>query len=180
MKDRKLASRYARALLASISDPSIAELADQFLNVLRQSMDESEDFRNLLLDPSVAKNTRKDVLGKLAENAGMPPQIRNFLNTVVDHDRESSLPAIADVFHEVREEAAGIVPAKITTAVPLPEDLKQRTLKVLEGLTGRKVRLTTQLDPQILGGAVTKVGSTVYDGSLKTQLAQLRRKMTQE
>lgn len=180
MKDRKLASRYARALLASISDASVAELADRFLDVLRQSMDESEDFRNLLLDPAVSKSTRKNVLGKLAANAGMPVEIGNFLNTVVDHDRESSLPAIAELFHEVREAAAGIVPAEITTAIPLPEDLKQRTLKVLEGLTGRKVRLTTQLDPKILGGAVTKVGSTVYDGSLKTQLAQLRRKMTQE
>jgi len=180
MKDRKLASRYARALLASLSDPSIAEHADQFLNVLRQSMDESEDFRNLLLDPAVAKRTRSEVLTKLAENAGMPDQIGNFLKTIVDHDREASLPAIAEVFHEVREEAAGIVPAEITTAVPLTDDLKERTLKVLEGMTGRKVRLTTQLDPQILGGAVTKVGSTVYDGSLKTQLAQLRRKMTQE
>ena len=180
MKDRKLASRYARALLASLSDPAIAEHADQFLNVLRQSMEESEDFRNLLLDPAVAKRTRSEVLTKLAENAGMPDQIGNFLKTIVEHDRESSLPAIAEVFHEVREEAAGIVPAEITTAVPLPDDLKERTLKVLEGMTGRKVRLTTQLDPQILGGAVTKVGSTVYDGSLKTQLAQLRRKMTQE
>jgi len=84
------------------------------------------------------------------------------------------------MFHELREEAAGIVPAEITTAWPITDDLKERTMKALQQITGRKIRLSTNLDPEILGGAVTKVGSTVYDGSLKTQLDQLRRKMTQE
>ena len=71
-------------------------------------------------------------------------------------------------------------PAEITTAWPLANDLKERTLRALEQMTGRKVRLTTHVDPEILGGAVTKVGSNIYDGCLKTQLDQLRRKMTQE
>ena len=104
----------------------------------------------------------------------------NFMVTIVDHNRTTSLPSIAEVFHEVREEAAGIVPAEITTASPLTGELKERTMRALEQMTGRKIRLTTHVDPEILGGAVTRVGSNVYDGCLKTQLDQLRRKMTQE
>ena len=110
----------------------------------------------------------------------MTAQVANFFSAVVNHNRTTSLPSIAEVFHEEREAAMGVVPADITTAQPLSDDLKQRTLRTLEQITGRKVRLASQVDPEILGGAVTRIGSTVYDGSLRTQLAQLRRKMTQE
>jgi F-type H+-transporting ATPase subunit delta len=180
MTDRKLASRYARALLASLADDEAAEDADRFLTVIRESLNESADFRDLLYDPAVPRTTRVQVLRTLADQAGMVPQVANFLATIVEHNRTTSLPSIAEVFHEVREEAAGIVPAEITTAWPLTDDLKERTLRVLEQITGRKVRLTANLDPGILGGAVTRVGTTVYDGSLETQLKKLRRKMTQE
>ena len=179
MKDRKLASRYARALLASLSDDA-AEEVDSFLTGVGGALEESAEFRDLLYNPAVPRSTREAVLRSLAERAGMVVQVANFLSTVVAHNRTTSLPSIARLFHEEREAAAGIVPAEITTARPLDDSLKQLTLKTLEQITGRKVRLSSLVDPAILGGAVTKVGSTVYDGSLRTQLAQLRRKMTQE
>jgi len=71
MKDRKLATRYARALLASLSDESVAERADDFLNALRAAVEESADLRGLLFDPAVPRTTRKSVLRSLAEQAGM-------------------------------------------------------------------------------------------------------------
>lgn len=180
MIDRKLASRYARALLSSLPDNQTAELVDEFLDAIRGALNESDEFRDLLFDPAVPRATRKQVLRALAEQSEMPPQVANFLDTVVDHNRATSLASIAEVFHVEREKEAGIVPAEITTASPLSSELKERTLRALEQITGRKIRLTSHVDPRVLGGAVTKVGSTVYDGSIKTQLEQLRRKMTQE
>lgn len=179
MKDRKLATRYARALLTSLPQEQ-AEAADGFLSAIREALHESPEFRDLLFDPAVPRAARKAVLRSLADQNGMTRQISNFLATVVDHNRTSSLPSIAEVFHEEREKAMGIVPAEITTAFPLTPDLKKRTLHVLEQITGRKVRLTANVEQGLLGGAVTKIGSTVHDGSLRTQLAQLRRRMTQE
>jgi F-type H+-transporting ATPase subunit delta len=180
MKDRKVATRYARALLASMPDEQTAEAADDFLAALRNAISESQEFRSLLLDPAVSRATRKAVLSALAERNGMPTLVRNFLATVVDHNRTAALDSIAQVFHEEREAALGVVPAEIVTAWPLTEDLKRRTLSALEHLTGSKVRLVPRLDPDILGGAVAKIGSTVHDGSLRTHLAMLRRRMTQE
>ena len=180
MKDRQLASRYARALLDSIPNRDTAEEVDRFLGSLGEALEESREFRDLLYDPAVPKATRESVLRTLAERSGMMVQVANFLSAVVSHNRITSLPSIATVFHEQREAAMGVVPAEITTARPLGDNLKERTLRTLEQISGRKVRLTSQVDPGILGGAVTKIGSTVYDGSLRTQLAQLRRKMTQE
>jgi F-type H+-transporting ATPase subunit delta len=180
MMDRKLASRYARALLASLPDNQTAEQADQFLGVIRDSLDESPEFRDLLQDPAVPRSILKKVLRTLAEQAGMPVEVSNFLATVVDHNRTTSLASIAEVFHTEREAAAGIVPAEITTAWPLGDDLKERTRLALEKMTGRTVQLTASVDDTIVGGAVTRVGSTIYDGSLKMHLDRLRRKMTQE
>ena len=180
MKDRKLATRYARALLDSLPDAAEAEAADNFLKALREALEESADLRGLLFDPAVPRATRKSVLRSLSDENGMPKRVANFLATVVDHNRAASLPSIAEVFHERREERAGVLPAEISTAWPLTDDLKQRTLDALEKMTGRKVRLTTTVDPDLIGGAVTRIGSDVHDGSVRTQLDQLRRRMMQE
>ena len=111
---------------------------------------------------------------------GLPDELGNFLTTLVDNNRAGSLPSIAAVYHEMREESMGIVPAEITTARPMSDDLQARARATVERLTGRTVRLTCKVDQELLGGAVTQIGSTVYDGSLRTQLSTLRRKMVQE
>jgi len=180
MKDRKLAVRYARALLSVLRDDSEALAADRFLSVLAQALDRDAAFRQLMLDPAVPTERRRDALRVLVERAALPITIRNFLDTMVANNRTAALPSIATVFREVREEAAGIVPAEIVTAAPMSDDLRSRAGTAIEKLTGRKVRLTCTVDDALIGGVVTRIGSTVYDGSLRTQLGQLRRRMIQE
>jgi len=177
LKDRKLASRYARALLGALPDDREAEVADGFLQALHRAFAESAKLRDLLLNPAVARSERKAALRRMAEPAGGPARLANFLSIVVDHNRAAALPAIAEVFHEEREARAGVVPAEIVTARPLGEDLRRRAEQALQRMTGRRVRLGMRTEPAILGGAVTRIGSTIYDGSLRTQLSQLRRSL---
>lgn len=176
MKDRSLALRYARALLSTLN-PETAERADTFLFALKDAMQNASDFRDLLLDPAIPKDSRKLALVNVAEQQGMPSEVTNFLKTIVDNNRAAVLPSIAEVFREEREEAAGIVPAEITTAVPLGPELEARARQALEKATGKRIRLTQKTDRSLIGGAITRVGSKVYDGSLRTQLNQLRQKM---
>jgi F-type H+-transporting ATPase subunit delta len=180
MKDRKLASRYAGALLSVFPDPTQAEKTDRFLTEVGQAMEQSEELRDILLDPAHPRAARISVLHAMAEKRGMPRQVFNFLSTIIDHNRGGAIPAIAEVFHEERERAMGIVPAEITTATPLSEPLRERAQSTIEKLAGKKVRLTCQVEPELLGGAITKIGSRVYDGSLRSQLGRLRRRMSQE
>jgi len=180
MKDRKLAVRYARALLAALPDPAVALAADQFLTALAREMDQSERFRDLMLDPAFSNSERRPLLGRLVEEIRLPAEVGNFMAMLVDNRRLGSLGSIAQLFHELREESQGIVPAEIATATPLGADQQQRAQTAIERLTGRGVRLTCRVDPALIGGAVTKIGSEVYDGSLRTQLAQLRRRMAEE
>jgi F-type H+-transporting ATPase subunit delta len=180
MKDRKLASRYAGALLSVFPDPSQAESADSFLTEISRAMKESEELRDILLDPAYSRTSRVAVLHAMAKERGMPGELLNFLSAIIDHNRAGAIPAIAEVFHEEREKAMGVVPAVVTTAEPLSDPLKARAKGTLENLTGKKVRLSCQVEPDLLGGAVTKIGSKVYDGSLRNQLQKLRRRMAQE
>ena len=180
MKDRKLASRYARALLPTLTDPKQAERAEEFLNALATAIDESRDLRDVLLNPAVPRSARRSVLEGLAKSHGAPDQVASFLRVVVDHGRAGNLPEIAQAFAEARAEQAGIVAVTLETASPLSDALKQKAQSTLEKLTGRKVRMKFGVDPAHVGGAIARIGSKVYDGSLKTQLDILRRRMAAE
>lgn len=180
MKDRKLAARYSRALLSALPDGEAAAKADAFLQAIAASMQSLPELRDVFLNPAVSRREKQAVLTGLAEAHGMPRQVGSFLLTVADHGRLEVLPTIADVFHEEREAAEGVVPAVVTTATPLGPELERRTQAALERLTGRRIRLRTEVEPAVLGGAVTRIGSMVYDGTLRTQLAKLRRSMSEE
>ena len=178
MKDRKLATRYARALLSSLPDAGTASAAADFLDGLADAMERSPDLRDVLLNPSFPRSQRKRVLEALADAHQIPARVKSFLSVVNDHGRTARLPSIAAVFREVLEEAEGIVPVTVNSAMRMSPDQEERTKTTLERVTGRKVRLTINVDPALIGGAVANVGSKVYDGSLKTQLNLLRRRMS--
>lgn len=180
MKDQRLASNYAGALLSILTDSQQAEQADAFLGAVRDLTSKSRQFRDLMRDPAVAQSARKKVLVALAASKGMPKTVQDFLAVVVDHNRSRYLANIAVEYHRLLQIRMGVVQAEITTASPLSPELQQRTQSALEKQSGRRVQLTCKVEPGLLGGAVTKIGSKIIDGSLKTQLAQLRQQMVQE
>ncbi len=180
MRDRKLATRYARALLGALPTPAEQNLADEFLAALANSMTQNAELRGFFLDPASPANAKKSLLASLCVARNLPDRVRTFLEMIVDNARLANLPAIAEVFHLERESGQGMVSATLTVAAPLTPELKARAASALEQLSGKKVNLTIEIDPGLLGGAVTQVGSMVYDGSLKTQLARLRRTMGEE
>lgn len=179
MTDRKLATRYAQALHAALP-PGAVDAADDFLSAFGAAVAQSSELRDLLLNPAVSQSLRKKVLVSLAEQHGAAREVVNFVRVVVDHGRSAELPAMAEVFHEVRERAEGVVPATVSTATPLPEDLEERLRAALERLSGQKVRVTFMIEPSLVGGVVTRMGSMVYDGTVRSHLAALHRKMAEE
>jgi F-type H+-transporting ATPase subunit delta len=179
MKDRKLAVRYARALLTSVPAAD-AEAVGGFLAALGDAMSSSAELGDSLKDPAVPRSRRLELLQSLVKHYGLPMEVNRFLETVVEHGRIGNLPEIGEVFQELREEATGIVPASITTARPLSQDMRERTRTALEGMTGKRIRLDCEVQPDLIGGAVTRIGSKVYDGTLRTQLSLLKRRMVEE
>jgi F-type H+-transporting ATPase subunit delta len=180
MKDRKLATRYARAMLGALPDAPSQDMADAYLTALAASIRSNAEFRSFLLNPANPSDSKKALLDQLSTAHGVPDRVATFLRMVVDHGRLGNLASIADVFHVERETAQGSVSATLTTAGPMTPELTARATAALEKLAGRKINLTSEVDPALLGGAIAKVGSMVYDGSLKTQLARLRRALGEE
>lgn len=177
MKDRRLAARYARALLQALRDAAAAEAAAGVLRMLASAFRASDSLRDLLLNPAIAKSAARSGLDAVAQRLGASDLVRNFLGVVVAHGRAALLPTIAEVFEQEKEAAQGIVRARVRSATPLSRDLERRLEAALERLTGRKVRLAVEVEPALIGGAVASVGSFVFDGSLRGQLERLRRSM---
>jgi F-type H+-transporting ATPase subunit delta len=180
MRDRKLATRYARALLGALATAADQDLADEFLGALAQSLKTNSELRGFLLDPASSSAAKRSLLEKLCAARSVPERVKTFLGMMVDNGRLASLPSIAEVFHVERESGQGVVSATLTAAAPLTPEHRLRAAEALGKLSGRKINLTVAIDPALLGGAVAQVGSVVYDGSLKTQLARLRRTMGEE
>jgi F-type H+-transporting ATPase subunit delta len=177
MKDRKVAARYARALLAALPDEGAADAAASVLDGLAKSFQASGSLRDVLLNPAIPKEAARSVLDAIAERTGASRLVRNFLGVLVSHGRAGLLPAIADEFAREKEARQGIVRARVRAATELPADLRARLEAALERLTGRHVRVSVEVEPDLIGGAVASVGSFVFDGSLRGQLERLRRTM---
>jgi F-type H+-transporting ATPase subunit delta len=106
--------------------------------------------------------------------------VRNFLFVVIDHQRTQLLPEIFESLQNVLRDRQGVTEAEIFSAVGLNEAQKKEMTQTLERVTGKKVEAKFSLDPSLLGGALVRVGDTIYDGSLRNRLEGMRERLTAE
>ncbi|MGH7318341.1 MAG: ATP synthase F1 subunit delta [Candidatus Rokuibacteriota bacterium] len=125
-------------------------------------------------DPSVGRTLKDKAIASLGKEAKLSELARRFLGVLVENRRMAALPAIARAFETIKDDRLGIVAAEATTAVALSAAEQKRLRESLETMTGRTVRLALRVDPAVIGGARTRIGSKVYDGTLKRRLAALR------
>jgi len=169
-----LARRYARALLA------IGEEEKQS----RKILSEVERFAALLSESDLLRETmeaghinRRDklaVLEQILASSDVHPSTRNFLNLLIDKDRMGILSPILSEFRRMIERIEGIERVEVVVPLALTESQRTMLTGVLEEKSGRKVILEETVDPGVLGGMVVKVGDTVYDGSARTQIENIR------
>lgn len=177
-----LARRYAKALVEVVAaqpGDAAAQLATvgrelrEFAAVLRMSKDLSRFFGN----PGVLIQDKQRVLQRLVERAGVGATAATFLRLVLDKGRLPGLETISLAYDELMDEHLGRVKAVVTAAVPMDGGIADALRLRLERATGKGVYLEVRQDPSILGGLVTQIGSTVYDGSLRALLRQVRGQM---
>jgi len=176
-----IASRYARALADAVTGGKMAgadQVEDQLKGFLGL-MQESADLRNVLTSPAVKPKQKKSLVETLGGKLGFSLLARNFLFVLVDHKRMALLHEILPLFRGEMDDRQGMVQADVTSAAPLGTDDRVKLEAAVAQRTGKKVRATYQVDPTLIGGAVTRVGSTIYDGSVREQLQILRAKLIQ-
>ncbi len=173
MSSPAIAQRYARALLDIGLDRKNFEQLGRELDRVA-GLYEARELRELFRNPKFGASARKEVLGELLRRLMVSPICRNFLLLLVDRGRIGALPAIAAAYHELADEHAGRMRARVTVAKRLSEPEAARLRTVLQKVTGRQVVVEQDEDPAILGGVIAHIGGKIYDGSVRTQLQTLK------
>jgi len=180
MVNVSIARRYARALLEVAVEAKTLEKTTEQLTSFAQVLQKNQDLADILLSPAFTRPQRSAVVEALFKAAGgLTAEVSNLMRLLVDRGRLGYLPDIARVFLEMADQRVGVVRGKITSAVPLPPESVQNLQQALEKITQRKVNLATNVDPRVLGGVSAQVGSVVYDGTLRSQLDELKRTLSQ-
>jgi F-type H+-transporting ATPase subunit delta len=177
MSNETVARRYSAALADVVlksgeTDSVRTELAD-WASLLAANPDLSNVFSN----PAISHANKEKVLDQLIAKAKPSRSTANFLKVLLQNGRLADLPEINTRFDSVLEERRGIVSAEITSARDLPPAERAEFEANLARLTGKQVKVDYKIDQEIIGGVVTRIGSTVYDGSVKTKLENLREQL---
>ena len=177
---RSASLQYANALADIALEQGAAEPVLKQLSEFGAAFAASAELRIFLTAPGVSREAKHGVIEKLAGRMGASKIIRNFLFVMVDNQRAALLPDILEAFQEVIRQRQGVAEAEVSSAVNLSDTQKAQLLQTLERLTGKKIQAQYALEPALLGGAVVRIGDTIYDGSLRNRLNEMRARLTAE
>ncbi len=177
MPSRASAARYARALFDVALKESDPVQIERDLAAFAGLMSSNAELHGVLTNPAVSATAKHQITDSLAKRLNLASPPHKLLLLLADRDRLTMVPDVLDVYRERVMEHQQVVRAEVTTAAPLTPDRVAQLQRSLADITGRKVEMTTTVDPSIIGGVVTRIGGTVYDGSIATQLAKLREQL---
>ena len=175
-----VSSRYAAALADVALEQKSADRVKRDLVSLAEAFSSSADLRNFIETPAVGPEAKRRAIEKIAEKMDLAPAVRNFAYLLVDHHRTELLREIQQAFDTELNARLGIAEAEVTSAQALSAEERDRLKKALEQRTGKKIEARFGEDASLVGGAVVRVGSTVYDGSVREQLIRLREQLEAE
>lgn len=174
-----VASRYARALVDAVLQEKIdPDQATQQLKAFVAAVDESVDLRRVWDSPAITSEQKRHVLDAIAAQIGALKQIRNFMAILIDHRRIPMLGPITRQFELELDAQRGIAAAEITSSRELSAEEKRDLESRIESLTSQKVRARYSANRELLGGVVIRIGSTIYDGSVRGQLTKLKEQLS--
>jgi F-type H+-transporting ATPase subunit delta len=180
MTSRAAATRYARALFDVALKEGDVQQAGRDLTAFAQLVASHESLPKVLVNPAIPAPKKKAIVEQLLARAGsVSPIVAKLLLLLADRDRFVLLPDLSAAYQHRLMDHAKVVRAEIVTAVGLPGDRVEALQQGLANVTGRQVRLDSRVDSSIIGGAIARVGSTVYDGSVTRQLEKMKETLTQ-
>jgi F-type H+-transporting ATPase subunit delta len=174
------AQRYAAALADVALERKSAEVVKRDFSAFVEAFYASTELRNALESPAVNDTAKQSVIEKIAARMGMNDAARNFVQTIVENRRTHLLREIEKAFAAELNARLGIAEAVVTSARELGSPEREKLTQALERRTGKKIEARFAEDKSLLGGAVVRVGSTIYDGSVREQLNRLREQLETE
>ena len=180
MSSQAVARRYAVALADVVASRGEAREVGEELAAWDALMRSNPQLLEVFRHPTIPHEQKRAVLEELIGRARPRPTTANFLKVLLQNHRLADLSEVSAQFAQELDRRAGMVTAEVTTARPVPADAREALRARLGELTGRTVRLQFEVDEALIGGVVTRIGSTLYDGSVRGQLQQMRQRMIGE
>ena len=177
MVNGSIARRYAKALLQIGIDDGNYERLGREVRALARAIRSSLELAQALSNPAFPRAERENVLRAVLQRLGASQMVVNFARLLLERERTAALPDISRELDVMIDARAGRVTAQVTSAAPLDAAQRDRLTRALEQMSGKKVDVQIAQDPALLGGVIAKLGDTVYDGSLRTQLENMRRSL---
>ena len=177
-----VATRYAKAL-ADVTTAAAGLRPEEALSQLRAfeaALAASQELQNALATPAVPASRKRAVVARIADILKLSLIARNFLFVLIDHRRIALLGEILHSFELIVDERLGFARAEVSAPRELTESQRGAISSQLERLTGKRIRMRFAVDPALIGGVVARIGSTVYDGSVRGQLQTLGRRLSTE
>lgn len=175
-----MARRYATALADVVIAHGEAREVQDELSAWETMMVGNADLLEVFRNPTVPSDQKRKVLSALISRSRIRPTTANFLNVLLQNHRLADLAEINRQFARALDDRSGVVVAEVTTARPVSSQAQQALSERLSSLTGRSVRLQFAVNEDLIGGVMTRIGSTVYDGSVRSQLAEIRQHLAGE
>jgi F-type H+-transporting ATPase subunit delta len=173
-----VANRYAKALADVIMERGQTLAVSDEITAFAQLVEQSPELRDVFASPVIALDRKKAVLNELLARLQFRPTTSNFLQLLLTNQRLHQIDVVCASLMKELDERAGVMPAEVTTARSLTTQEREHLLHQLEAATGKRVRVHFYTDPEIIGGVVTRVGSVIYDGSIKNQLALMKQQLS--
>lgn len=177
MSSQTVARRYSAALAdVLLAGGSPREVQDELI-AWESMIRSSELLQEVFSNPTVSYEQKRALLEELIKRTKVRQTTGNFLRILLKNQRLTDLGEINKRLAQVLDERSGVIAAQVTTARPVADEIKESLNARLATITGKDVRLSFEIDEALIGGMVTRVGSTVYDGSIRNQLRQLELKL---
>jgi F-type H+-transporting ATPase subunit delta len=173
-------NRYARAFADVVIDRQLEMGAVlRQLRTLLEILDSSADLRRVWENPAIPAEQKRRVLDAIVAHENIGAMVRNFAAVLIDHQRILQLADIARQVESELNQRLGLAEADVTSARELSDEERRAMEGRIESLTGRKVRARYATDRGLLGGAIVKLGSTIYDGSVRGQLERMKEQLAE-
>jgi F-type H+-transporting ATPase subunit delta len=174
MKNLAIARRYAKALLIIGKEDGQTEQYRQELNGVAQLMVEDKQLSDTIANPLYKSGDRKQVLQKIIEQLNLSKTMSSFLLLLFEKGRFGFVGSINDFYQMLADELKGVARASLVSASQLTSEAIEKIRSALSKKTGKDVLLQVEHDPALIGGIVTRIGDLILDGSIKTQLLNMR------
>ena len=174
MSVQTVARRYATALADVVIASGEAREVHDELSAWERMMQDNSTLLEIFRNPTIPYDQKQNVLRALIARAKLRPTSANFLQVLLKNQRLAELGEVNKRFALVLDERAGAMSADITSARPVPAASQEALRSTLASMTGKKVRLSFKTDEELIGGIVTRIGSTIYDGSVRNQLERVK------